>query len=238
MMNTIINFVAHSKDINCHACNDISCAAVVLNFDELEMVNLNSLETEMKKGDVILHEGSLTSHIIYLKTGLAKEYLRQPDGREQIIQIVKKHSYLGLPSLFGNKVNHYSYAALEDSKICYIDINVFNTLLKENGEFAQQILISVCKESLSSFNRFIKQSHKKIYGRVADAILYFAKIVFESNSYELPFSRQEFADLIGLSRESATRVLSKFKDEGIILIKGKSITINNLELLEQISLKG
>jgi CRP-like cAMP-binding protein len=230
--------VAHSKDINCHTCQDISCAAVILKFDELEMVNLNSLENEVKKGDVILQEGSLTSHIIYLKAGLIKEYLRQPNGREQIIQIVKKHSYLGLSSLFGNRVNHYSYAALEDSRICYIDVNVFNSLIKENGEFAQQILISVCRESLINFNRFIKQSNKRIYGRVADAILYFAKIVFEKDSYDLPFSREEFAGLIGLSRESATRVLSKFKDEGIISIKGKSITINNLELLEQISLKG
>ena len=94
------------------------------------------------------------------------------------------------------------------------------------------------KDNLVNFNRFIKQSHKKIYGRVADAILYFSNFIFESNSFDLPFSRQEFADLIGLSRESATRVLIKFKEEGIIDIKGKSITILNSEILEQISLKG
>lgn len=223
---------------NCHDCKDISCAGAVLKISELELINLNSLENEIKKGEVIVHEGSMTSHIIYLKTGLAKEFIRQPDGKEQILQIVKSHTFLGLPSLFGDRINHYSYAALEDSHICYIDMSVFNYLLRQNGEFAHQILISVSKDSLTNFNRFIKRSHKKIYGRVADALLYFAQIVFESPTFELPFSRREFADLIGLSRESATRVLIKFKDEGIISLDGKNITINDRDLLEQISMKG
>ena len=117
-------------------------------------------------------------------------------------------------------------------------MKVFINLVRHNGEFAQQILISVSKDSLINFNRFINQSPKKIYGRVADAILYFANIIFEKNCFDLPFSRQEFADLIGLSRENTTRVLIKFKDEGIISINGKNITITNLQLLEEISLKG
>ena len=226
------------KDNSCHDCKDISCAAAVLNFKELELVTANSQESFLKKGEVILHEGSLTSHIIYLKTGLAKEYTKHPGEKEQILQIVKKHTYLGLPSLFGDRINHYSYAALEDCKICYIDINMFNNLIRTNGNFAYEILVSTSRDNLNNFNRFLRRSQKKIYGRVADAILYFSKIIYETNQFELPFSRQEFADLIGVSRESATRVLIKFKSEGIIDLNDRSITIKNLELLEQISQKG
>jgi CRP-like cAMP-binding protein len=226
------------KDTPCHDCKDISCAAAVLDFDELGLVNANSHESFLKKGEVILHEGSLTSHIIYLKAGLAKEYIKHPGEREQILQIVKKHSYLGLPSLFGDRINHYSYAALEDCKICYIDINMFNNLIRENGNFAYEILVSTSRDSLNNINRFLYRSQKKIYGRVADAILYFSKIIYETDQFELPFPRQEFADLIGVSRESATRVLLKFKSEGIINLKGRSISVKNLDLLEQISQKG
>jgi len=222
----------------CHDCKDISCAAAVLNTKQLGLVASNSQESFLKKGEVILHEGSLTSHIIYLKTGLAKEYIEHPGEREQILQIVKEHTYLGLPSLFGDRINHYSYAALEDCKICYIDINKFNSLVRENGNFAYEILVSTSRDSLNNINRFLHRSQKKIFGRVADAILYFSKIIYETNQFELPFSRQEFADLIGVSRESATRVLIKFKSEGIIALKGRSITIVNPEILEQISQTG
>ena len=100
--------IAHiEKENTCHNCKDISCAAAILNTNELELVHLHSKEMEIKKGDIVIHQGSLTSHIIYLKSGLVKEYIRQPNDREQILQIIKKHSYLGLPSLFGDSINHY-----------------------------------------------------------------------------------------------------------------------------------
>ena len=224
--------------IHCSDCNEKSCAAAVLGHDELEMITQNSMEAVFRKGDIIVHEGSLNSNIIYLKSGLVKEYVKTADDKEQILQIVKKYSYLGLQSLFGDRVNHYSYAALENIKVCYIDVNLFNNLIKENGEFAYQILVSVSRDSLNNFHRFMSQSQKKTYGKVADAILYFAKIIYENSEFELPFTRQELADLIGISRESATRVLLKLREDGILGVDERLINIYNLELLQQISRNG
>ncbi|MEI7500560.1 MAG: Crp/Fnr family transcriptional regulator [Bacteroidota bacterium] len=222
----------------CRDCKEKSCAAAALKLEEIDLVNENRTETGFKKGDIILHEGSMTSHIIYLKSGLVKEYVKNQNEKEQILQIVKKYSYLGLQSLFGDRINHYSYAALEDIKVCYIDINVFNQLIRKNGNFAYEILVSISRDNLNNFHRFMRQSQKNTYGRVADALLYFQKIIYESWEFEIPFSRQEFADLIGLSRESATRVLTKFKDDGILAINGRRIDILNQDLLLQISKHG
>jgi CRP-like cAMP-binding protein len=224
--------------VHCRDCSEKSCASAVLSSDELEAINENSMEAEFRKGDIIIHEGSLNSNIIYLKSGLVKEYVKSAEDKEQILQIVKKFSYLGLQSLFGDKVNHYSYAALENIKVCYIDANVFNRLIRQNGEFAYQILVSVSRDSLNNFHRFMSQSQKKTYGKVADAVLYFAKIIFENTRFDLPFTRQEFADLIGISRESATRVLLKLKEDEIIGLNDREIIINNLEMLQQISRNG
>jgi len=232
-------FPGEIKDkIHCSDCSVKSCAAAVLGFEELELITQNSMEAEFHKGDILIHEGSLNSNIIYLKSGLVKEYVKTPGDKEQILQIIKKFSYLGLQSLFGDKANHYSYAALENIKVCYIDVNLFNKLIKKNGEFAYQILVSVSRDSLNNFHRFMSQSQKKTYGKVADAILYFAKIVYESTEFDLPFTRQELADLIGISRESATRVLLKLREDGVVGVIDRHITINNMELLQQISRNG
>jgi len=228
----------YNKKTPCRDCQEKSCAAAVLNMNELDLVNENSREADFKKGDIILHEGTLTSHIIYLKSGLVKEYVKNGSDKEQILQIVKKYTYLGLSSLFGDRINHYSYAALEDIKVCYIDINLFNRLVRQNGGFAYEILVSVSRDSLNNFHRFVNQSQKKTYGRVADAILYFSTIIYENPTFDIPFSRQELADLIGISRESATRVLTKFKEDDILDIQGKTIHIGNMELLRQISKNG
>jgi CRP-like cAMP-binding protein len=226
------------KSVSCRDCKFKSCAAAVLDPRELELINGNSSETQFRKGDIILHEGSMTSHIIYLKSGLVKEYQKGPGDTEQILQIVKKYTYLGLPSLFGDRINHYSYAALEDIMVCYIDLNIFNQLIRQNGNFAYEILVSVSRDSLNNFRRFMSQSEKKTYGRVADALLYFSKIIYEEQSFNLPFTRQELADLIGISRESTTRVLTKFKEEKILRMDGRRVEIINTDRLQQISKNG
>jgi CRP-like cAMP-binding protein len=224
--------------IHCRECKEKSCAAAVLAPAELDLVNENSREAEFRKGDILIHEGSLNSNIIYLKSGLVKEYVRTSANTEQILQIVKKFSYLGLPSLFGDRVNHYSYAALEDIKVCYLDIGMFKQLIKENGNFAYEILVSVSRDSLNNFHRFMSQSHKKTYGKVADALIYFSQIIYENLEFEIPFSRQELADLIGISRESATRVLLKLKEDGIVTLDDRYVKIINLDILQQISRNG
>ena len=223
---------------SCRECKVRHCAAAVLGVKELDLINTSRYEASFQKGDIIIHEGSPTSHIIYLKTGLVKEYVKGTQEKEQILQIVKNYSYLGLSSLFGDKINHYSYAALEDITVCYIDISVFHQLIKQNGSFGYEILVSVARDNLNNFNRFMKQSQKKAYGRVADAILYFSKVIYESKEFVLPFTRQELADLIGISRESVTRVLTKFHEDGIVSLHDRHIRIDNLPMLQQISKNG
>ncbi|MBI4645140.1 MAG: Crp/Fnr family transcriptional regulator [Bacteroidia bacterium] len=221
----------------CTSCKDKSCAVAVLNESQLELLDGNSYESEIKKGETILRSGALVSHIIYLKTGYVKEFIIGQSGKTQIIQIVKPFSYLGLHSLFGDKINHYSYTALEDLKICYIDISAFKRLIKENGDFAYEVLVYVCKESLNNFFRFANQSQKSANGRFADILLYFSEM-YNNCNFNLPLTRQELADLISLSRENTTRVMSRFKADGIIKINDKNIEIVKFDLLKKISKNG
>ena len=84
----------------------------------------------------------------------------------------------------------------------------------------------------------MSQSQKKTYGKVADAMLYFSRIIYENIEFEIPFTRQELADLIGISRESATRVLLKLKEDGILSVEERWVKINDPDLLQQISRNG
>ena len=143
-----MSFFENNGKSNCVDCKDKSCAATVLTLKQLEILNNNSEEVELKKGEVILHSGALNSHIVYLKTGYVKEYLNGTINKSLIIQIIRPHSYLGLQSLFGDKINHYSYAALTDLKICYIDIDIFKRMVKESGDFSYELLKYMSKENL------------------------------------------------------------------------------------------
>lgn len=223
---------------SCCDCIDMSCAVSLLNKAQFELLSNHSIESEIKRGEIIIRSDVLISNIIYLKTGYVKEFVVSGNRRTRIIQILKPHTYLGIHSLFGDKINHYSYAALEDLKICYIDINAFKQLVKENGNFAFQILSEVGKENLYNYYRFISNSHKKIDGRFADVLLYLAEKIYEMNRFPLQLTRQEIADLVGVSRENLTRVMTKFREDGIIEVSKDHIHILKEEILRRISKNG
>lgn len=233
-MGTVRDFIS----IRCEDCPDKSCATSVLDGREMDSIFRNRYINEVKKGTSILNEGSPTSHILYLRSGLVKEFIYRQDNQEQILQIILPHSYLGLTSIFGDKVNHYSYTALTDLKLCYIEIDVFTSLVKNNGNFAYEILTSVGRENLNSFHRFIDQTHKKIFGRIADILIYFSKVIFKEPKFQIPLTRQEIADMVGTSRESTGRVLARFSAEKIIEIHGRNVVINDMAKLEKISRYG
>jgi CRP-like cAMP-binding protein len=228
----------NTASYNCINCTDKSCAVAVLSETELKVLAGCSSEIKINRGEVFLREGSLASHVIYLKSGLVKEYVKGPNNKDQIVQLIKQHTYLGLSTMFSSNISMFSYAALEDLHVCYIDAAILKSLIHHNGNFAYEILMTVSNDSRNNYNRYITKSQKQNYGLCADALLYFSKIIYEKNQFTLPVTHTDFAALIGATRESVTRVLSKFRSEGIIDMKEREITILKMDVLESISKNG
>jgi CRP/FNR family transcriptional regulator len=70
---------------------------------------------------------------------------------------------------------------------------------------------------------------------VADLILCLATRVFKSDKFCLPITRNDLADLTGLSIESVLRIMKEFKEDGLIETKGKNIEVLNMDSLRKIS---
>jgi len=79
---------------------------------------------------------------------------------------------------------------------------------------------------------------RNLRGRVAYILLYFADKIFNSNEFELPISRKEIAEYIGMTTENVIRALSEFRKDKLIKIYGKLIEISDKKMLERVSLLG
>ena len=79
---------------------------------------------------------------------------------------------------------------------------------------------------------------KNLAGRVAFVLLYFTNEIYKSRAFDLPVSRKEIADYIGMSSANVIRTLSDFKRDGIIKVFGKTIEIVDINKLEIISKRG
>ncbi len=222
---------------SCVACIYKSKAAKSLNDEDQDLLSCNHLLVNFKKGDPVIRQGHYSSNIMYLRKGLAKIHIQGP-YREQIIKIVKAPRYLGLPTTFGDKINQYSVTVIEDSEVCFIDMGIFQKLLASNKEFSNEIILNLCWYELDSFRKCALRTQKQTRGNIADVLLDFAEYFYQSDTFRIPISRDEFGTLIDTSRESVSRVLTEFVNDKIIRMNGKEIEILNKKSLKQISEKG
>lgn len=221
----------------CKSCPFNSKAAATLNDCSFEQLSENHLVLKFKKGDSIIKQGMYSTNVVFLRTGLAKIHLAGP-YHEQIVKLVKAPTYLGLPTTFGDKINQYSVTAVSNVEVCFIDVNVFETILNENRAFSHEIILGLCKNELESFHRCANRTQKLIRGNMADALLEFSDHIFLADSFVLPLSQAELANLVDTSRESVSRILTEFDKDKIIELKGKEITILNKKSLQLISQNG
>ena len=222
---------------DCKNCVFNVRATSMLSDKSFDQLSENHLELRFTKGDTIIKQGMFSTNVVFLRRGLAKIHLSGP-YREQIVRLVKAPTYLGLPTTFGDKINQYSVTAVTDTEVCYIDIHVFQTILNENREFSNDILIELSKNELESFRRCANRTQKQIRGNMADVLLEFSEKIFQSDRFMFPISQSELANLVDTSRESVSRVLSEFDKDGIIKVNGKHIEILNKKSLNLISLNG
>ena len=222
---------------NCTTCRFMSKAAETLNQEHLGFLSCNKAMVQFTKGDSIIKQGMFSTNLFFLPNPFLKIHSAAP-YHEQIVRLVKAPTYLGLPTTFGDKINQYSVTAVTDAEVCYIDVKVFLNILSENREFSNEIIIELCQNELESFRRCANRTQKQLRGNMAEALLEFSEKIFKNDSFILPISQSELANLVDTSRESVSRVLNEFNDDGLIAINAKQITILNKKSLLLISQNG
>jgi CRP/FNR family transcriptional regulator len=222
----------------CAKCDFRDIVFSYLDDPSVEELCDNKEEQFFHKGEIINHEGEKIQTFKYLKSGLVKLYRRTSSGEEQVITITRPFEFVSNMSIFSEEKYQYSVSALEDSVVCSVKLEFIKQLFLKNGGFAMGLLtkISMINDKIISQTLDIQQ--KNLVGRVAYVLLYFTKEIYNSRVFDLPVSRKEIADYIGMSTANVIRTLSDFKKEGIIRIFGKTIEVVNVDKLEIISKRG
>lgn len=208
-----------------------------LKKDEVEKLSLNCSLVSFTKGDSIIRQGTFSTNVAFLRSGLAKIHIAGP-YYEQIVRFVKSPTFLALPTTFGDKINQYSVTVVEPSEVCFIDIVVFRYLLASNPEFSYEIILELCRNELDMFYRCANRTQKQIRGKIADLLLEMSEEIYRAPVFSMPVSQGEIGNMIDSSRETVSRVFTEFERDGIIKITGRRIELLKKETLELISSNG
>ena len=224
--------------INCNLCNAKAPTFKMLNEEELVILNKERYEVGFKAGENIIKQGTASSHLIMLTSGIAKLYIEGLDGKNLILELILPHKVYGAPGIFVDNRYHYSITAIEPCTACFIDINNIKTLLRKNGDFTEAFVANCSFNNLFTYERLISLTQKQMHGRIADILIYLSTKIYQSDSFELSLSRQDIGELSGMTKDSAIRILKEFENEGIIKVDSKKVGILNKELLQEISIRG
>ncbi len=190
-----------------------------------------------KKGEVIFSEGKFATGVYCIKDGVCKSSQLNANGKEQIVKFTKKGDLIGYQSAITNEANTITVTALSEVSACYIPQELIKKPLDENPKFANVMFKTVCSDLKESNNAITNISTNTVHQRIADLILFLKDTYGVSNTgvIQIQLSRKEIANSVGTATESAIRVLSTFKKEGLIDLTGKSITIINQKKLKSLA---
>lgn len=209
--------------------NFISDAKKVLNLKDLCK---DKKVKSLKKKTELFSEGDTPLNIFFIKSGSVKVYQSHPDGKELITTIYNANDFLGFePILEGNNYQE-SAVAMQDSEVILIPKYDFITLLQSHPDVSKGFIALLCKKVADREKQLLNLAYNSVRQRTAEALLKVRDL--KDSKENIQISRDDLAKMVGTAAESVIRVLSDFKDEGLIEIDGGKIRITQPIKLEKV----
>jgi CRP/FNR family transcriptional regulator len=223
---------------NCEKCTANWNKFCLLTPDELKIINDNRYEAAFRSGEIMSKQGSPANHALLMANGLAKIYIEGNNRKNFMIGIGQPGNIIMSPGAWINSRHSFTVAAITPVKACFVSIDVLKKLAKNNGSFAESMLMDLNDKFFQAHQRMVSQAQKRMSGRLAEILLYFSNEVFGSDDYEMILSRQELGEMAGMAKECVVRILREMEDSGIVYSDSSRIKILMKDKLIMISEKG
>ncbi|NIG52472.1 Crp/Fnr family transcriptional regulator [Chitinophaga sp. Cy-1792] len=214
---------------SCEKCKDrfssIFCKADQTNLEQIDAAKVCS---SYKKGQVIFHEGAYPFGVFCINDGKIKLSHSGDDGREQIVRLVKAGDIMGYKALLSNERYTATATALEDSSICFIPKDLFLGILQKDASMSFEMMRILSSELRKAELKITHLAQKPVRERLAETLLFIREtygLEPDGQTLNVRLSREEIANLVGTATESAIRLLSEFKKDGMIELDGKKIRL-------------
>jgi CRP-like cAMP-binding protein len=223
---------------DCEQCDLRSAFFTSFSGADLEMFCDQKTDISFSRGEIIFKEGNPIQYFSYLKSGLVKLYRTDTTGKDQIIFIAGPFDFVSLIGIFSEERHTYSVSALEDSVVCCIRIDQMKSIASGNGLFSVNLMARLGHISNKIILETLEIRKRHSHGKVAYMLLKFSSVIYNSRVFQLPVSRREIAEYIGMTTEGVIRSLSEFRKEKMIRINGREIEMLDVKALERISSYG
>jgi CRP/FNR family transcriptional regulator len=226
---------------NCDLCvvrNRAICAS--LDAKELSALNAIGRTRALTAGESIIWEGEDSVLVANVIDGVLKLSTNTEDGREQIVGVVYPSDFIGRP--FGGTTGH-GVTALTDAHVCVFSRRDFDAFAREHPALEHKLLERTLGELDRTRRWMLLLGRKSAAEKMASFLVEMTERLAGAacridpahpgrRILTLPFSRQQIADVLGLTIETVSRQFTRLKSEGVIdLPSRRDVAILDFEAL-------
>ncbi|PDT31932.1 transcriptional regulator [Rhizobium sp. M10] len=214
---------------SCQARHGVVCGA--LSAGQLSELGRHSLRRKVDAGCEIIAQGSENSFYSNITRGVVKLCKVMSDGRQQIVGLQFAPDFVGRPFV---RESTLSAEAATDAEICVFPRNLLERMILETRELQRSLHAQALNELDAALEWMLTLGRRTAEEKVASLLHLIAAHAetATSTAFDLPLSRAEIADFLGLTIETVSRQLTRLRKEGVIRIENiRHITVPDMDAL-------
>ncbi|RAL98738.1 transcriptional regulator FnrN [Agrobacterium sp. MS2] len=198
-------------------------------------LNRHSSRKKLEAGNELLGQGELVTSYGNILNGVVKLSKMMSDGRQQIVGLQFAPDFLGRPFMAESKM---TAEAATDVEICLFPRRVVDRMVSEVPDMERKLHSQSLKELDEARDWMLTLGRKSAQEKVASFLYMIATHIDPENDdkscFDLPLSRADIADFLGLTIETVSRQMTKLRKEGIVRIENnRHITVPDLDALSE-----
>jgi CRP/FNR family cyclic AMP-dependent transcriptional regulator len=207
-----------------------------LNDYELSKITDIAIARDWKKQAHVFLQGDPLENVYFIYDGRIKIYKSDVNGKEQIVAIMKKGEMFPHVGFF-RKGDYPAYAeVLEPSTLIAVPISKFETVLIENPGLCIKVFRVLGEKIVDLQNRLEEQILGNTYEQIIKLLIRLAQkhgkeIKDGRILLKAEFTNRDLANMIGTTRETISRTLTKMKKEGLIEVDEEGDMLLDIEIL-------
>ena len=213
------------------------CLPVGLRPDEFEQLDTVIKQSHrLKKGEFLFRSGESFHSLYAIRTGFFKTTVASQDGRDQVTGFFMSGELIGMDGICTHS-HSCDAVALEDSEGCELPFGHMEALSKEIPSIQTHFFRLMSREIVRDQGVMLLLGNMRAEERIAAFLLNLSQRLhhrgFAANDFILRMSREEIGSYLGLKLETVSRTLSRFHQEGLIVVEHKHIRLLKPEMLNQ-----
>lgn len=221
----------HSSELLCPTCparGSLLCSG--MDEDEFPTLFELTVQVEVDPGEFLIMEGDSSEYVYNVRKGQLMLSRMSYDGRRQIMAFVYGGDYIGHTV---SENYHFSAEAITPARLCRWKRDELEELVREHPKLAQHFRHMTSAILDNSLDLIFALGRKNALEKLASFLLYLSyrqkRQGRAPDPVQLPMTRTDIADFLGLTIETVSRAFGKLKQDGYV----KMPTVHTVELVDE-----